>query len=337
MILDPITALLKAKQVAEGNKARVAEDAQEAAIRAKYATNAPKNPAQTSQNIESAPNLPQNLEKSRGIVRTSAIMGDSQGSGAQGGDDVDFSAFFIPSNASQTPKNSYDSIYESQDEPTAQSYRTGIESLDEKIANNKLSMFDYYVSKNYLGIDMNLMINGNLNLNQKIANTTKATHDIYETLKSLELGDEIIDKAQNNSGAINGIRRWLNHKSEGVISLPHELAQTDNLATTYAYAIARALGNGKTNLEQQKDAKIMNAFKGKSPEENTSRMGQNQAIMLTYLKNQIAEAQAQGARVHPSVFDKLKEYEDKISYIDANNGKIDIKTYQNIGNYNQKD
>lgn len=237
--------------------------------------------------------------------------------------DIDFNSFLIPTESATQAS--------SQAEGDTGLPKTGIKELDEKIASGNLSMFDYYKAKNFLGIDMNLYINGNLNLNQKIANTTKATQGIYDTIKSLELGDNIIEKAQNNSGVLNGLRRKANELTGGFYSLEHDLAQTDNLATTYAYSVARALGNGKTNLEQQRDAKAMNAFKAKSAEENTSRMGQNQDIQLTYLKNQIAELESLGGRVPNEVYERLREYERKIDYINANNGKIDIKKYKSLG------
>ena len=272
-------------------------------------------------------------------------------------DDIDFSQFLIPNEGASESKGEVslssgaemsaprrasggegNSLARSQDlawsEATnseAMPLRTGIRDLDERIKSGNLSMFDYYKARNFLGIDMNLMINGNLNLNQKIANTTKATQGIYDTIKALELGDNIIEKAQNNSGFWNGVSRKMNEVSGGLWSLNHDLAQTDNLATTYAYSVARALGNGKTNLEQQRDAKAMNAFKAKSAEENTSRMGQNQDINLTYLKNQIAELESLGGRVPSDVYEKLREYERKIAYINAKNGKIDINEYKSLG------
>ena len=208
---------------------------------------------------------------------------------------------------------------------------TGIKELDNKINKGDLTAWDYYKAKN-LGIDLRVYMQGDFN--HKVANTSKATQGVYDTLKALELGDSIINKAQDNSGVLNGMSRWLNEKSGGLWSLDHDLAQTDNLVTNYAYSVARSLGNGKTNLEQQKDAKNMTAFRAKSKEENTSRMAQNQDINLTFLRNQIAELEALGGRVSPELYDKVQEYERKIDYINSKNGKIDLKEYNAIrGDY----
>ncbi len=211
------------------------------------------------------------------------------------------------------------------------SHKTGIRELDKKINEGDLTAWDYYKAKN-LGIDLRVYMQGDFN--HKVANTSKATQGVYDTLKALELGDSIINKAQDNSGVLNGMSRWLNEKSGGLWSLDHDLAQTDNLVTNYAYSVARSLGNGKTNLEQQKDAKNMTAFRAKSKEENTSRMAQNQDINLTFLRNQIAELEALGGRVSPELYDKVQEYERKIDYINSKNGKIDLKEYNAIrGDY----
>lgn len=208
---------------------------------------------------------------------------------------------------------------------------TGIRALDERIATGNLNAYDYFKAK-HLGINLTAYVQGDFN--HKVANTSKATQGIYDTLKALELGDSIINKAQDNSGMLNGMSRWLNEKSGGLWSLNHDLAQTDNLVTNYAYSVARSLGNGKTNLEQQKDAKNMTAFRAKTKEENTSRMAQNQDINLTFLRNQIAELESLGGRVSPELYDKVQEYERKIEYINKNNGKIDLKEYNAIsGDY----
>lgn len=222
------------------------------------------------------------------------------------------------------------SMQESQEKdlPAREAKKTGIKDLDDKINNRDLTYFDYYRAKQ-MGVDLTMYMQGDFH--HKIANTTRATQGVYDTLKTLEMGDEIIQKAQDNSGVWNGLKRKLNHLTGGFFSLDHELAQTDNLVTTYAYATARSLGNGKTNLEQQRDAKNITAFKAKSKEENTSRMGQNQDVNLTYLKNQIAEVESLGGSISPQLRNRVNEYEQKIAYINANNGKIDRQIYKNIG------
>ena len=260
--------------------------------------------------------------------------------------DIDFTSFLKeiqPNQQQHTESTKQDSIHIPDSMPTQTQGNntdtqglglTGIEALDKRIQDRKLTMFDYYMARNYLGIDLNVYLQGDLN--HKITNATKATADIFDTLKTLELGDEIIQNAPENSGIWNGLSRKLNQMSGGVWGINHDLAQIDNALHQYAYSTARSLGNGKTNLEQQKDAKQMTAFKARSEEENISRMAQNQEYNLTYLRNQIANLQALGKEVPIGVLDKLSEYEKKVRFINRNKGKINMKEYNAIkGDYAQ--
>lgn len=81
-------------------------------------------------------------------------------------DDVDVSAFVLPEGAGGAGGAGGTGA---GGESTPQ-LKTGIAGLDQKIANRNLSMFDYYLAKNYLGIDLSAYSNASLELNQKIAN-----------------------------------------------------------------------------------------------------------------------------------------------------------------------
>ncbi len=96
-----------------------------------------------------------------------------------------------------------------QKEPEAEpSYlSTGIAYLDNKIKNRSITAFDYYMAKKFLGMDLNVNLNGNLNLKTenktRLASINKAMQDIFDDIKALDLGDDLIKKAQEHSGLIN--------------------------------------------------------------------------------------------------------------------------------------
>lgn len=76
---------------------------------------------------------------------------------------------------------------------------TGIAYLDDKIKNRSITAFDYYMAKKFLGMDLNVNLNGNLNIKSenktRLASINKATQDIFDDLKALDLGDDLIKKA----------------------------------------------------------------------------------------------------------------------------------------------
>ncbi|WP_121022862.1 hypothetical protein, partial [Helicobacter vulpis] len=206
---------------------------------------------------------------------------------------------------------------------------TGVKSLDEKIAKRQLTLFDVYLAKQYLGMDVTQMGAG-VEVSQKIANRTKATANIYDTLKGLEGGDNIIQKAQENAGRISGVKRWLNAKSGGVFGLSPELAQMDNAVNQYSYALARAMTSGKTTNQTIEDAKGLGDPKFRSVGEYTSRMGENQKILLNYLRQQMAELQALGGRVPEDVLRGYAKHAARAKFIDAHKGKIKVGEFDKI-------
>lgn len=93
---------------------------------------------------------------------------------------------------------------------------TGIAYLDNKIKNRTITAFDYYMARKFLGMDLNVNLNGNLNIkseNQtRVKNLTSATSKIYDGIKALNLGDRLIEKAQDNSGIFSALKGLLMKK-----------------------------------------------------------------------------------------------------------------------------
>nr|AIA98806.1 phage protein [Helicobacter pylori] len=116
-------------------------------------------------------------------------------------------------------------------------YLTGIKYLDNKIKNRSLSVFDYYMARKYLGMDLNVNLNGNLNItseNQtRVKNLTSATSKIYDGIKALNLGDRLIEKAQDNSGIFSALKRFANEKTNGFYGLNSDEAETVNALKNY--------------------------------------------------------------------------------------------------------
>ncbi|WQY20397.1 Coiled-coil domain-containing protein [Helicobacter pylori] len=215
---------------------------------------------------------------------------------------------------------------------------TGIKYLDNKIRNRDLSAFDYYMARKYLGIDLNVNLNANLNItseNQtRVKNLTSATSKIYDGLKALNLGDRLIQKVQDNSGIFNAFKRLANEKTNGLIGLSSDEAETMNALKNYSYSTARQMGGQLTN-QKIKDAHEMTKFGFRSKEENTARLGENQGRLIQILEQDINNLESLGGRADQSVLLQLLKHKNRLAYIQKNQGNIKLKEYQGINHYNE--
>ncbi|WP_100951416.1 Coiled-coil domain-containing protein [Helicobacter pylori] len=215
---------------------------------------------------------------------------------------------------------------------------TGIKYLDNKIKNRSLSVFDYYMARKYLGMDLNVNLNGNLNIkseNQtKIKNLTSASSKIYDGIKALNLGDRLIEKAQDNSGVFSALKRLANEKTNGLYSLNSDEAETMNALKNYSYSTARQMGGQLTN-QKIKDAHEMTKFGFRSKEENTARLGENQGRLIQILEQDINNLESLGGKVPESAILELLKHKKRLEYIQKNQGKIKLKEYQQITPYSE--
>ncbi|WP_199501783.1 Coiled-coil domain-containing protein [Helicobacter pylori] len=228
----------------------------------------------------------------------------------------------------------------SKNEANEPSYiSTGIAYLDDKIKNRSITAFDYYMAKKFLGLDLNVNLNGNLNIkseNQtKIKNLTSATSKIYDGLKALNLGDRLIEKAQDNSGIFSAIKRLANEKTSGLYGLSSDEAETANALKNYAYSTARQMGGQLTN-QKIKDAQEMTKFGFRSKEENTARLGENQSRLIQILEQDINNLESLGGRVPESVILELVKHKKRLEHIQKNQGKIKLKEYRQITPYSEQ-
>ncbi|MGN8511604.1 Coiled-coil domain-containing protein [Helicobacter pylori] len=215
---------------------------------------------------------------------------------------------------------------------------TGIKYLDDKIKSRSLSAFDYYMARKYLGIDLNVNLNGNLNIkseNQtKIKNLTSASNKIYDGVKALNLGDRLIEKAQDNSGIFSALKRFANEKTSGLYGLNSDEAETVNALKNYSYSTARQMGGQLTN-QKIKDAQEMTKFGFRSKEENTARLGENQGRLIQILEQDVNNLESLGGKVPESVILELLKHKKRLEYIQKNQGKIKLKEYQQINPYKE--
>ncbi len=213
---------------------------------------------------------------------------------------------------------------------------TGIKYLDNKIKNKSLNAFDYYMAKKYLGMDLNVNLNGNLNItseNQtRVKNLTSATSKIYDGLKALNLGDRLIQKAQDNSGIFSALKRFANEKTNGFYGLSSDEAETMNALKNYSYSTARQMGGQLTN-QKIKDAQEMTKFGFRSKEENTARLGENQGRLIQILEQDINNLESLGQKADPLVMLELLKHKKRLEYIQKNQGSIKTKEYQQISPY----
>ncbi|MUU45999.1 Coiled-coil domain-containing protein [Helicobacter pylori] len=212
---------------------------------------------------------------------------------------------------------------------------TGIAYLDNKIKDRSITAFDYYMAKKFLGMDLNVNLNGNLNLKTenktRLASINKATQDIFDDIKALDLGNDLIQKAQEHSGLINQVKLWINHKTRGLKGVTYDLAKTDNARISYANRVAKTMAQGGQVTQKLRDeAKKMTEWYARSKEENTARIAQTQEMLLNSLKKNMQMLESLGGNVSPLVLAKIKEYEDKADYINETSGKIDLKKYQSL-------
>ncbi|WP_120926061.1 Coiled-coil domain-containing protein [Helicobacter pylori] len=215
---------------------------------------------------------------------------------------------------------------------------TGIKYLDNKIKNKSLNAFDYYMARKYLGMDLNVNLNGNLNItseNQtRVKNLTSATSKVYDGLKALNLGDRLIQKAQDNSGIFSALKRFANEKTSGLIGLSSDEAETMNALKNYSYSTARQMGGQLTN-QKIKDAEEMTKFGFRSKEENTARLGENQGRLIQILEQDINNLESLGGRADPLVMLELLKHKKRLEYIQKNQGSIKTKEYQQINPYRE--
>ncbi|RVY82907.1 Coiled-coil domain-containing protein [Helicobacter pylori] len=212
---------------------------------------------------------------------------------------------------------------------------TGIAYLDDKIKNRSITAFDYYMAKKFLGMDLNVNLNGNLNLKSenktRLASINKATQDIFDDIKALDLGDDLIKKAQEHSGLINQVKLWINHKTRGFKGVDYDLAKMDVAKNSYSNRVAKVFSQGGQITQKLRDqAQEMVAFGARSKEENTARISQTQETLLNSLRKNLKMLESLGGSVSPLMLAKIKEYQDKADYINETSGKIDLKKYQSL-------
>ncbi|GAA7140110.1 hypothetical protein ID0308_06520 [Helicobacter pylori] len=214
---------------------------------------------------------------------------------------------------------------------------TGVAYLDDKIKNRTITAFDYYMAKKFLGMDLNVNVNGNLQVKSenktRLASINKATQDIFDDIKALDLGDDLIKKAQDHSGLINQAKLWINHKTKGLKGVDYDLAKTDNARISYANRVAKTMSQGGQVTQKLRDeAKEMVRWGARSKEENTARISQTQETLMNSLKKNMQMLESLGGNVSPLMLAKVKEYQDKADYINETGGKIDLKKYQSLAN-----
>lgn len=216
---------------------------------------------------------------------------------------------------------------------------TGIAYLDDKIKNRSITAFDYYMAKKFLGLDLNVNLNGNMSIKSenktRLASINKATQDIFDDIKALDLGDDLIKKAQEHSGIINQVKLWINHKTGGLKGVDYDLAKTDNARLSYANRVAKTMAQGGQVTQKLRDeAKAMTSWGFRSKEENTARATQTQEMLLNSLRKNLQMLESLGGNVSPLMLAKLKEYHDKTDYINDTGGRIELKKYNSLAKGN---
>lgn len=184
-------------------------------------------------------------------------------------------------------------------------------------------------------MDLNANLNGNLKIKSenktRLASINKATKDIFDDIKALDLGDDLIKKVQEHSGLINQVKLWINHKTKGLKGVDYDLAKMDVAKNTYSNRVAKINAQGGQVTQKMRDqAADMVNFGARSKEENTARIVQMQETLLNSLRKNVQMLESLGGSVSPLILEKMKKYQDKAEYINDTSGKIDLKKYQSL-------
>ncbi len=151
----------------------------------------------------------------------------------------------------------------------------------------------------------------------RVKNLTSATSKIYDGIKALNLGDRLIQKAQDNSGFFSALKRLANEKTNGFYGLSSDEAETMNALKNYSYSTARQIGGQLTN-QKIKDVQEMTKFGFRSKEENTARLGENQGRLIQILEQDINNLESLGGRASDSVMLELLKHKKRLEHIQKN-------------------
>ncbi|WP_104748948.1 hypothetical protein [Helicobacter cetorum] len=212
---------------------------------------------------------------------------------------------------------------------------TGLEYLDNKLKNKSLSMFDYYMAKKYLGLDLNVNLQGNLNIKNDttLKNPAKPLEAINANMDTLDSAMRFLKSADTNAGIGYGVNKFLNKVSFGILPMTHAKSQMhmaeNNLETNYAKTLAGGKPPAVYDKEQAKDI-IGSKFRGQN--ELGSKISQ---LMQSVVENNLnVDSRLLALNgINPIEF-KAKNfaYYNLFKTINNNKGRYDKKTLEKTYN-----
>lgn len=209
---------------------------------------------------------------------------------------------------------------------------TNVRYLDDKLKNNKTTLYDAYIAKKFLGLDLSEYgdKSADLNINAKVKGLGMTTsHDkMYSDVDDSLAIDRTIMSSEGNLGVGAGLGRWIHKTTGGLI----DTSQGEFIANTEmaAKALARTNGGGGriTNQQAKDAAEIVNPkFKDK----------ENYLRHLLGVKKSMASTQEQtirnnvlkGAEIPDVVLQNYKGNLDRIAYMEnaLKKGNFDYKKF----------
>ena len=151
---------------------------------------------------------------------------------------------------------------QTQSEPQKELFKsTNIEFLDNKLKNNKITMYDAYIAKKYLGMDLSEYGSSFENATHiKGMGATTSNDRMFDDLANSEMLFNAIQGSQGNMGFWDGISTKIHKnliKNWDLDENKREwLAINDNLANAHA----KNLAGGRINAQTQKMAKELFDF-----------------------------------------------------------------------------
>ncbi|AFI05224.1 hypothetical protein [Helicobacter cetorum] len=213
--------------------------------------------------------------------------------------------------------------------------KTGIARLDQKIAQNKLDALDYLVAKKYLGIDLNVTLNGNLNLknDMTLKNPSKPIEAINANADSIDGAIRFLKTADNQAGILYGANKFLNKISYGLLGMTHGNSKLQQSENNMVALVAKSNAGGKPPSEYDKrDAKDSIALWFRGQKELGSKTAQLLQALVDKNKNADTRLLALNG-INPKEF-QAKNYAALkiVEMLNKNEGNYNTKELENTYN-----
>lgn len=179
---------------------------------------------------------------------------------------------------------------------------TGYKYFDDKMQNGTLNVFDGYIAKSLLDLDLSkhMSVDMNLKANVKSVSATKTFNDLNDTFGTLALGFQAAEDSKEHTGILSGLNRLVSSASGGIWGLNKDAARFATNANQYYFNQAGILaGGGRITLKDREEAKSLFSPQMKDREQYNSHLAQGQEAALNKLDILLQDLEARGQNIPP--------------------------------------